>query len=113
MRLRTTFASAAAVAAIAGGAVALAAVPASADTTRGTTGCFAYSYDDDGGGVVHASATVYWHNRCAGTHRIKIKASHASDGCFTASGDKKDHHKFKSWDGFQVKITSVKQVASC
>src|SRR4051812_27146170 len=67
------------------------AATAASDTTvlamtRGVNGCFAYSYSP---GIT--TTTVYWHNRCKTTHRIKIWVSASRDWCFVVKGHKKGH----------------------
>lgn len=61
-----TFASIA-IAAVSVG-LAVAAAPA-ASAERGVTGCFAYSYNDEG---THLTTTVYYHNRCNSTQTLEI-----------------------------------------
>jgi hypothetical protein len=72
----------------------LSATPASAAVHRGVAGCFAWSWGDG-----NSSVTVYWHNRCPRTHRLKIKYSLGwTTKNYTAvvKGDAKGHRKFQT-----------------
>ncbi|MBO2457154.1 hypothetical protein [Actinomadura violacea] len=69
LRTRAAVIATAAVA-TAGLGVGVGAAPASASVHRGVAGCFAWSWGDG-----NTSVTVYWHNRCKTTHKLKIKYS--------------------------------------
>ncbi|WP_329248232.1 hypothetical protein OG417_00885 [Actinoallomurus sp. NBC_01490] len=80
--------------AIAGLGVGIGTASASASSVhRGVSGCFAWSY---GKGVTITSRTVYWHNRCSTTHRLKISYVHRgsiAEHTTNVKGHAKGHKK--------------------
>ncbi|OEV11047.1 hypothetical protein AN218_14740 [Streptomyces nanshensis] len=64
-------------------------------------GCFSASYNDD----IYASVTLYFHNRCAKAHKLRIRPlSNAADTkTVTISGHAKGSTRYWNWaSGFDI-----------